>query len=118
MLAIDWYADRATTEEQKGLLYLLHEQIITTLPQVQVTIKWNVPMYTYIRFICYINYHKSHLYLSFTQGKYLTPRSILDRKDVSSVAKYHIYQEKDIYESELIEILLEAEALQESLYNK
>ncbi len=116
--AIDWYTERAKSKRQAELLFLVHNVIIETLPQCTVSLKWKLPVYDYIKYLCYISYFKDHLYIGFTQGKHLTPRESLDMKNTKLVAKYFIRDEKDIYESELIEILLEAEALQVRLYKK
>ena len=116
--AVAWYSEKAKSKRQAGLLYLTHDVIIGTLPQCTLSLKWDLPVYDYIKYLCYISYIKDDLYIGFTQGKYLTPRVTLDMKNTKLVAKYYIRDKRDIYESELIEILLEAEALQDSLYKK
>ena len=116
--AIDWYGEKAKNKRQAALLYQVHELIESTLPQCTLSLRWSLPVYDLIKYICYISYYKDHLYIGFTQGKHLTKRAVLDMKNTKLVAKYHIHDERDIYESELIEILFEAEALQLRLYKK
>jgi len=112
--SISRYADNCQYDHQRQLLWETHEAIIGVLPQYQVSLKWKVPCYSYIKLLCYLNCTKEHIYVSFFQGSQLSDRPSLDKTGTTMVAKYHIRSTEDILKSEFVDILLEAVALQES----
>lgn len=114
---MDQYVSQIENLHQQELLWQAHDCIMSTIPHCRTSMKWQVPFYSYLKDLCYINVYKDHIYVSFMQGQFLGARQNLVKMGTKMVAKYYIKHASDIAEDAFIEILLEATALQESLYS-
>lgn len=117
MYHIDWYIASSKTEQQAIIVEMTHEIIVSTIPRVTVARKYKIPFYTYIKDLCYLNYHKDHLYVAFIQGQ-MIEHPYLDKSTTKMVAKYYIHKPEDVQSDNFVTILLDACALQEEVYGK
>ncbi|MEL6390662.1 MAG: DUF1801 domain-containing protein [Bacteroidota bacterium] len=117
MLDIDWYLARASTETQVILTESCHHLLMSIIPRCKIQRKWSLPFYTYLKDLCYINYYKDHLYLSFLQGQDIV-HPLVEKESTKRFGKFYVTKQQDIDGDALPEIILQAIALQEHRYRK
>lgn len=100
--------------EISDLIAGTHTLILSLVPQAQASIKWNIPFYTYIRNLCYLNPKKDHIYIGFPYGVHLSnEQGLLETAGRKQVRTISIYKLKDLETPALAEVILEA-----ALYNE
>ncbi len=110
------FMERSVNDLQRALFWEIHEVLTATIPNCRLAVKWRVPFYIYLKELCYTNFFKDHLYISFLQGQLMDEHPLLIKEGSKMVAKYFIRTREDIANQVFLEILLASLALQESLY--
>ena len=114
---IQWYLSEAQSELQMALAASTHELIMSIIPNVRVQRKWRIPVYGYLKDLCYMNYMKGEqLYIGFVNGDLMTPDPLLLREQTKYTGKYYISEESDIWDETLTRFLVEAIDIQDKRY--
>lgn len=96
------------------LTYEAHQLILTLVPQVQATIKWKIPYYTYIKGLCYLNPRNKVLDIGIVQGHLLSNKQgILIAENRKQVRIIRVSSIEELQNDAVKEIILEAALLRE-----
>lgn len=113
MNPIDLFIDQIQPTELRKIAIRIQQIIQDSLPQVQESIKWKIPFWSYKGNFCYLNPKKEQLVLGFMKGIELSNAQgalVGDGKHV----RHLIYKKiTDLDEIVLVEILNEAAMLNE-----
>lgn len=113
-MTIPEYLDRLDHLHQQRLMTEAHHLLLQLLPQVQTTIKWKVPYYTYRAPICYLNTTKEYFYFGFVRGVELSnTQGLLTGTDRKLVRLLEIQTLEMLFSEQTAEIILEAALLAE-----
>lgn len=109
------YLDQLEIPQQRELMTAAHELLLDLIPQVEATVKWKVPFYTYVAPICYLNPVAEHFYFGFIRGSELSnEQGLLMGTDRKLVRLLHIQTLKELFSDSTAEIILEAVSLAEA----
>ena len=83
---------------QKLIIEALRDIIFRTIPDVEESVKWKVPMYSRQGFLCYINYDKKFrkVALGMIEGFLIEDKYKLFQHDTTNVKKILISEDEDI----------------------
>lgn len=116
---IDWYLTEAKSELQMALAEATHDLIISVVPNAIVQRKWKIPVFHYLKDLCYMNYmNEDQLYIGFVNGDLMVPHQLLRREKTKYTGKYYISEESDIWADVFTQFLIEAIDIQENRYKK
>jgi hypothetical protein len=121
-MTIEDYIESIENPTLKQWAIVLHEKIVSLLPQVQPSIKFKVPFYDYHRWLCYFSVYEKHIELSFLYGYLLSneqglltaaPAKGKGKNDLAQVRKIFITDETILQSGGLLEVIAEAALLNE-----
>ena len=112
-MTVDLYIDQLSDAHLRTILEQLRAIILETLPNVEESIKWNIPFYTYHGMLCYLNPQKDHIALGFAKGAQLSNAQGILSGTGSQVRHIRIGDIHDIPTEGIIEVLMEAAMLNE-----
>ncbi len=109
---VDAYVSSLAPHVQ-DLVQPLRRLILETAPDIQETIEWKIPFYTYKGLLCYINPKKDHLSFGLCYGAELSNRQGMLEGDGKEVRLITVRSQKDLRKDALRQILHEAMILNE-----
>jgi hypothetical protein len=113
------YIDETKSPEVRKLLLEAHNFLLESLPPFAICLfRWKIPFYKLNRNLCYLNRHKDHITLGFTQGyKFVQrPKIFLGEADKLKQIRYlEIFKIEDLYSDITQQILQEAILVDEML---
>jgi hypothetical protein len=121
-MTIEDYIEALENPTLKRWAVVLHEKIVTFVPQAKPSIKFKVPFYDYHRWLCCFTVYEKHIELSFLYGYLLSneqgllsavPAKGKGKNDLAQVRKIFITDEAILQSEGLIEVLAEATLLNE-----
>ncbi len=107
-LDVEEFIDSYQNDTLKELMWHTHQLLLDNIPNVSYSIKYKVPFYQYKKAICYINPQQNYIILGFVKGRQLSNHHQKLVGEQKMVRHYLIKEEKDIYDSSLLEIINEA----------
>lgn len=101
------------TPKVKELTERLRFLILSSVPGVEETIKYNVPFYSYNGSLCYLNTQEDHVILGFSNGAKLSnTQGILTESDQQT--RHLVYMDLDQYtRGDILSVIHEAVMLNE-----
>jgi hypothetical protein len=120
-MTIDDYIEDIDDPTTRGWVLLLHDIILSLVPQARPSIKFGVPFYDYHRWLCYWSVYDRRVELSFPYGYLLSNEQGLltdapakgKGKQLSQVRKCIIQSLDDVQSESLQEVIAEAALLNE-----
>lgn len=100
-------------KEIKELMQLTHQLLLDSIPQIQYSIKWKVPFYSYKKPLCFLNPKPKFLILGLMDGHLLSDPKGLLVGEQKLLRHYIIRNVDDIFKEEWLELLMELVILNE-----
>lgn len=117
-MSIEDYILNLEQAKQAQLVDAAHNLLESLIPQIESSIKWNVPYYKYGgNHLCYISPHKSGwIDISFVHGKlFSNQQGLLKGRNRKYVMSLEINSLEELYQDAVTEIILEAVTINEEL---
>lgn len=90
------------------LLQLSHDHLLSLLPELAVSIKWNVPFFHYIKPLCYLNVQDSIVKIGFWNGAKLIEDHPILSGNTKRIKHLCIYSVEDLFNDEAAALIFDA----------
>jgi len=95
-------------QPKKAMLQKLHSIILSSAPQMEAKLTYNIPFYYCYGRLCYLNLKEDGIDLGFCRGAMLSDHHLLGRRELKEVRIIHYNSLQEINEMELMPIIFEA----------